>query len=159
MIWFKYRSVVDCTIVFSLEPFNCVILRNSVFGTNGGFASTSKSNSASGALQDNIEVHSEDTSEGVILNTEIDVLLNTESEASCIKKYVPVSEKFFFLSSLSLTLSPLSRISSALSPRTVTCMAIFSFLLIPKLLMVKRAREGTGFCPVRSSSTLEADLA
>lgn len=86
MIWFKYRSVVDCTIVFSLEPFNCVILRNSVFGTNGGFASTSKSNSASGALQDDIEVHSEDTSEGVILNTEIDVLLNTESEASCIKK-------------------------------------------------------------------------
>lgn len=70
----------------------------------------------------------------------------------------PVSEKFCFLSYLSLTLSPLSKISSALSPLTVTCTAIFSFLLIPKLLMVYLALEGTGFWPVRSSKTFEADI-
>ena len=38
--------------------------------------------------------------------------------------------------SLSLTLRPLSRISSALAPLTVQCTAIFSFLLIPKDLTV-----------------------
>lgn len=35
-----------------------------------------------------------------------------------------------------LTLSPLSRISSALAPLTVQCTAIFSFLLMPKDLTV-----------------------
>ena len=71
---------------------------------------------------------------------------------------LPVSEKLTFLSYLSLTLSPLSRISSALSPRTVTWAAIFSFLLMPKLLMVNLALDGTGFWPVKSSKTFEAKL-
>ena len=129
-----------------------------MLGANGAFAAASESNSASRALEDNVEVHTEDTGEGVILDTQIDVFLNTESEVACIRRDVPVSEKFFFLSSLSLTFNPLSKISSALSPLTVTCTAIFSFLLMPKLRMVKRAREGTGFCPERSSSTLDAGL-
>lgn len=91
-----------------------------MLGTNRSFASFAKTNSASGTLQHNVEVHSEDTSEGIILETEIDVFLDAESEATCVCQQVPVSEKFFFLSSLSLTLSPLSRISSAFSPLTVT---------------------------------------
>lgn len=68
----------------------------------------------------------------------------------------PVSEKFLFFNYLSLTFKPLSRISSALSPLTVTWTAIFSFLLMLKLLTVNLALEGTGFCPVRSSNTLLA---
>jgi hypothetical protein len=53
-----------------------------VFSSNSGFASTSKTDSASRTLQNNVEVHSENTGEGVILDTEIDVLLDTESEVS-----------------------------------------------------------------------------
>ena len=53
-----------------------------MLGSDGGFASSSESNSASWSLQDHVEVHAEDTGEGVILDTEIDVFLNTESEAS-----------------------------------------------------------------------------
>ena len=107
-----------------------------MLGANGAFAASSESNSASGALEDDVEVHAEDAGEGVVLDTQVDVLLNAEAEVACMREGVPVSEKFFFFSSRSLTLRPRSRISSALSPRTVTCMAIFSFLLMPKLRTV-----------------------
>ena len=50
--------------------------------TNCCRASSSETNSASWALQDNVEVHAEDTGEGVVLESEIDVLLDTESEAT-----------------------------------------------------------------------------
>ena len=83
-------------------------------------ASSSETNSASWAFQDNVEVHTEDTSEGVILESKIDVFLDTESEATCMKDNVPLSEKFLFLSYLSLTFNPLSRISYAFSPLMVT---------------------------------------
>jgi hypothetical protein len=128
-----------------------------VLGSNGAFAAPAETNSASGSLEDDVEVHAEDTSEGVILHTQVDVLLDAETEATWIAKKVPVLEKFFFLSSLSLTLRPRSRISSALSPLMVIWAAIFSFLLMPKLRMVNLALEGTGFCPLRSSNTLEAE--
>lgn len=49
---------------------------------NGSFASSAESNSASGALEDDVEVHTEDTGEGVILHTQIDVFLDAESEAT-----------------------------------------------------------------------------
>ena len=91
-----------------------------MLGADGALGASSKSDSASGALEDDVEVHAEDTSEGVVLDTQVDVLLDAESEVACVSKDIPVSEKFFFLSSRSLTLSPRSRISSALSPRTVT---------------------------------------
>ena len=53
-----------------------------MLGTNGSFASSAETNSASGALEDNVEVHAENTSKGIILETQIDVLLNTETEAA-----------------------------------------------------------------------------
>lgn len=49
---------------------------------DGGFASSAETNSAAGALEDDVEVHTEDTGEGVILHAEIDVLLDAESEAT-----------------------------------------------------------------------------
>ncbi len=71
-------------------------------------------------------------------------------------EYIPLSEKLVFLNSISLTLRPLSRISCAFSPLMVTYPAIFSFLLIPKLLIVYEALEKTGFYPVKSSNTFSA---
>ena len=50
--------------------------------SDSGLASSSETNSASWALKDNVEVHTKDTSVGVVLHTKIDVLLNTESEVS-----------------------------------------------------------------------------
>ena len=79
----RYRqSVVNGTIIFSSEPFHGFILGDSVLGSNSGFASSSQTNSASWSFKNNVKVHTENTSEGVILNTQIDVLLDTESETS-----------------------------------------------------------------------------
>ena len=57
-----------------------------MLGTDCAFASSSEANSASWSLEDDVKVHTEDTGEGVILNTQIDVLLNTESEAAGIRE-------------------------------------------------------------------------
>ena len=80
----KFISVVNSSIVFLLEPFHGIIFGDSVLGSNSAFASSSKADSASWALEDNVEVHAEDTGEGVILDTKIDVFLDTETEASAI---------------------------------------------------------------------------
>jgi hypothetical protein len=53
-----------------------------VLGADGGFAASSESHSASGSLQHDVEVHAEDTGEGVVLDSEVDVLLDTEAEVA-----------------------------------------------------------------------------
>ena len=55
-----------------------------MFGTNGGFASSSESDSAACSFEDDVEVHAENTGEWIILDAQIDVFLNTETEASSI---------------------------------------------------------------------------
>jgi predicted metalloprotease len=74
------RSVVNGSVILSLEPFHGFLLGNLVLVSNGGLASSSKTDSASWALKDNVEVHTEDTGVGIILKTKIDVLLNTEAK-------------------------------------------------------------------------------
>ena len=80
------KSVVNSTIIFLLEPFHSLVFANSMFGSDSAFASSSKANSASWSLEDNVEVHTEDTGEGVILNTQINVLLNTKTKAAGVRK-------------------------------------------------------------------------
>jgi hypothetical protein len=55
-----------------------------MFGTNGGFASSSESDSAACSFEDDVEVHAENTGEWIILDAQIDVFLNAETEASSI---------------------------------------------------------------------------
>ena len=66
---------------------------------------------------------------------------------------LPVSLKFSFLNSYSLTFRPRSRISSAFAPRTVQWTAIFSLRRIPNDRTVYRALENTGCWPVSCSNT------
>ena len=83
----RYRqSVVNGTIIFSSEPFHGFILGDSVLGSNSGFASSSQTNSASWSFKNNVKVHTENTSEWIILNTQINVLLDTETETSSIRE-------------------------------------------------------------------------
>ena len=51
---------------------------------DSAFASSSEPDSASRPLQDDVEVHAEDTGEGVILDTQVNVLLDTETKAPSI---------------------------------------------------------------------------
>ena len=113
-------SIVDSSVEFTSEPFHGLIFADFVLSSDGSLATSTQAYSGSRSLQDYVEVHAEDTGEGVILESQIDMLLNAKSEASCMYLLVPVSEKLRLRSSLSLTLSPLSSNSSALSPRTVT---------------------------------------
>ena len=81
---FKYRSVVNSTVIFLLEPFHSLLFANSVLSSNFAFTSSSKTNSASWSFENNVEVHTENTSEWIILDTQIDVFLNTETKATSI---------------------------------------------------------------------------
>ena len=53
-----------------------------MFGTDSAFASSSESYSASWSLEDNIEIHAENACEGIILDSQINVLLDTKSKAA-----------------------------------------------------------------------------
>ena len=57
-----------------------------MLGSDSGFASSSQTHSASWSLEDDVKVHTENTSEWIILDTQIDVLLNTETKASSIRE-------------------------------------------------------------------------
>ena len=57
-----------------------------MLGSDGGFASSSKANSASWSFKDDVKVHTENTGEWIILNTQIDVFLDTETETSSIRE-------------------------------------------------------------------------
>ena len=54
-----------------------------MLGSNRSLASSSQVDSAPWSLEDDVEVHAENTCEGVILESQIDVLLNSEAEISC----------------------------------------------------------------------------
>src|SRR3989338_7218350 len=76
--------------------------------------------------------------------------------SSTPKPKLPVELKFLYCSSYSFTRRPLSRISAAFSPRTVTWHEIFSLRRMPNVRTVYRALEKTGVWPVSCSSTLDA---
>jgi len=57
-----------------------------MFSPNFAFASSSKTNSASGSFEDNVEIHAENTSKWIILDTQINMLLNTKAEATSVRK-------------------------------------------------------------------------
>ena len=83
----RYRlSVVNAFIIFSSEPFHSIFLWNSMLGSDSWFASSSQTNSASWSFKDDVEVHTENAGEWIILNTQIDVFLDTETETSSIRE-------------------------------------------------------------------------
>ena len=57
-----------------------------MLGSNSGLASSSETDSASWSFENDVEVHAENTGEGVILDSQIDMFLNTESEAAGIRE-------------------------------------------------------------------------
>ena len=63
-------------------PLKSIILSNLVLGANVSPARLASGHTESLAAQDNVEIHTVDARVGVILDTEIDVLLNAEAEVS-----------------------------------------------------------------------------
>ena len=75
-------SVKNATTAVLNEPKLGVILGDLLELADTVGLCSSLGNSVSGSLQDNVEVHTENTSGGIVLNSEIDMLVNTESEVA-----------------------------------------------------------------------------
>ena len=75
-------SVEDGTTEVLDEPELGVVLGDTLELADASTASSSVGNSVTGSLEDNCEIHAENTSGGVILNSEINVLIDTESEVT-----------------------------------------------------------------------------
>lgn len=57
-----------------------------MLGSDSALAASAESHSASWPLQDDVEVHAENTGEGVVLDSQIDVLLDSEAEVAGVRE-------------------------------------------------------------------------
>lgn len=72
----------DDTLVLLLEPLLGISLLDLVVKSDAGLGSSALGDALSGAVEDNVEVHTVDTDGRIVLKTKIDVLINTEAEVS-----------------------------------------------------------------------------
>ena len=75
-------SLKDNSVEGGLEPVLCLVLGDLLEETDSGPFSFSLGDSGSGSLEDNVEIHTENTSVGVVFQSEVDMLLDSESEAA-----------------------------------------------------------------------------
>lgn len=69
-------------LILLLEPGDRILLGDSVLGADSSRSDLSSRNSVSRSDHDNVEIHTENASGRVVLQTQIDVLSDTEAEAS-----------------------------------------------------------------------------
>jgi len=75
----------DVSTVLLDEPVTGIISSDSLEFTEDVSLGTSTGNSLSSSGENDEEVHTENTSVGIILNSEINMFINTESEVTCNK--------------------------------------------------------------------------
>ena len=80
------RLIQNNSIVCLLEPLHSFLPRNLVRVTNVAALSLSLAHTTSRTRQLHIEIHTENTCVRIILNTEIDMLLNTKAEVSRLRE-------------------------------------------------------------------------
>ena len=74
--------VENDTIVLLLEPLHGLLASHLVRVTKSASLGLSLRHATTGASQLHVEIHTEDTGVGVVLDTQINVLLNTETEVA-----------------------------------------------------------------------------
>ena len=79
------RSVEDGATEVLDEPELGVVLGHALELANTGTSRSAVANSVARSLQDNGEVHTEDTGVGIILDSKIDMLFDTESEVTLMQ--------------------------------------------------------------------------
>ena len=82
------------SIILLLEPLDGVFAADLVVLANGRLASLSASNTGTGTVHDNVEVHAVNSDIRVVLNTQVNVLGNTEAKVTSLRE-VSVSELVF----------------------------------------------------------------
>ena len=73
-------SVEDGATEVLDEPKLGVVLSDTLELSNAGLLSSTLGNSGTSSLEDNGEIHAENTGGGVVLNSEIDMFIDTKSE-------------------------------------------------------------------------------
>ena len=78
--------VENDTIVLLLEPLHGLLASHLVRVAKSASLSLSLRHATTGASQLHVEIHTEDTGVGVVLDAEINVLLNTETEVARVRE-------------------------------------------------------------------------
>ena len=77
-------SVEDGSSELLNEPKLGISLGDTLELANTGGSGSSLGDSVSLSLEDNVEVHTENTSGGIVFHSKIDMLIDTKSEVTCI---------------------------------------------------------------------------
>jgi hypothetical protein len=78
----------DNTFELLLEPLDGFSLLDVVGGTDGSTSALALGDAFTAAAEDDVEVHTVDTSGGIVLDTEVDVLVDTEAERTSVGEVV-----------------------------------------------------------------------
>ncbi|GMT33478.1 hypothetical protein PFISCL1PPCAC_24774, partial [Pristionchus fissidentatus] len=90
----------DDSVVLLLEPLDGLVTVDLVGRSDTSGGSSALGDTAAGAVEHDVEVHSVDSDGGVVLDSQIDVLLDSESEVSVGREVLAVQLVFLDLESL-----------------------------------------------------------
>uniref|UniRef100_A0A2P2KAN8 Uncharacterized protein n=1 Tax=Rhizophora mucronata TaxID=61149 RepID=A0A2P2KAN8_RHIMU len=93
--WTRLGLVKDHTLIFDLEPLHSILLGDPVLDSNTTLAPATTTHPITWAFQNNVEVHPIDSSRWIILDTQVNMLLNTKTKAASITEVPP--QQFVFL--------------------------------------------------------------
>lgn len=85
------------TLILLLEPSNGVFLGHQMMLTNSTRADLTTRHTVTGSDQYDKEIHTENTSVGIILQTQINVFGDTETKASSIREVLLLQLVFLYL--------------------------------------------------------------
>merc|ERR1712146_17210 len=101
------------------HPFHGILLGDTVRWCNPAPLGLLLSHTSTWALENNVEVHTINTSARIVLKPQVNVLVDTKAEVASLTEVLGTDLVVG-------NLEPRSMRSRALAPRTVTCVAIFS---------------------------------
>ena len=78
-----YQASNDGASALLGEPLLGLLLRHFLEATESTTAVLLLGDASAGSAEDDVEVHTEDTGRGVVLDAQVNVLLNAEAEVAC----------------------------------------------------------------------------
>jgi len=91
----SYISIEDKSIILLFEELFSFFFGNPLGNTHPVGSSSSLGHSLSGFLKDHIEIHTKNTSVGIVFDTKVNVFLNTEAEITGIGEVTFSKFEFF----------------------------------------------------------------
>merc|ERR1719184_542836 len=85
-IFFLLLGVENDTVIFGLEPLHCVVLDQTVGEADGSGAPLLVADVHAWPAQHDVKVHSVNTDVGVVLDTQVNVFLDTEAKVTVVGK-------------------------------------------------------------------------